>query len=117
MTTYKTALEVIGKDQSAVVIFTHGEHFINDPAGNGSTGNWVIDPETVEDVDKVIIYLRQENESINRIFLGNYAGLRSSDIPKRYIIRFSRLQEVGTSDSNWTEFASAGQNPVSYVMA
>jgi len=117
MTTYKTAQEVIGNDQSAVVIFTHGEHFIYDPAGNGSTGKWVVDPETVEEVDKVIIYLRRGNESINRIFLGTYAGLRSSDIPKRHIIRFSRLQEVGTTKSNWTEFASAGQNPVSYVFA
>ncbi|MCG2787230.1 MAG: HNH endonuclease [Anaerolineae bacterium] len=117
MTTYKTAQEVIGKNQSAVVIFTHGEHFISDPAGNGSTGKWVIDPGTVEEVDKVIIYLRRENETVNRIFLGNYSGLRSSDIPKRHIIRFSRLQEVGTTTSNWTEFASAGQNPVSYVIA
>lgn len=115
MKTYKIANEVISNNQSAIVIFTHGEHFSYDAAGNGSTGKWVVDPETVEEVDKVIIYLRRESESINRIFLGNYAGSRASDIPKRHIIRFSKLQEVGTTDSNWTEFASAGQNPISYV--
>ena len=115
MTTYSTANEIIAKNKSAIVIFTHGEHFSYDAAGNGSTGNWVVDPKTVEEVDQVIIYLRRKDATTNRIFLGNYAGLRASDIPKRHIIRFSKLQEIGTTDSNWTEFASAGQNPVSYV--
>lgn len=115
MTTYTIAQEVIGKNQSAIVIFTRGEHFSFDAAGNGSTGKWVVDPEIVEEVEKVIIYLRRTNELVNRIYLGNYAGLRHSDLPKRYIIRFSKLQEIGITDSNWTEFANAGQNPVSYV--
>jgi len=115
MTIYQTAQEVIGQNQSAVVIFTRGEHFSFDALGNGSTGKWVLDPETVEEVEKVIIYLRRENETTNRIFLGNYAGLRPASIPKRHIIRFNRLQEVGTTNANWMEFASAGQNPVSYV--
>jgi hypothetical protein len=116
MATYKTAREVINPNQSAVVVFTHGEHLSFDALGNGSTGNWVVDPENVEDVDKVIIYLRRGDEMVNRIFLGNYAGLRKADIPKRHIIRFARLQEIGTTDANWPEFANSGQNPISYVM-
>ena len=48
MKIYKTANEVIAKKQSAIVIFTHGEHFSYDAAGNGSTGKWVVDPEIVE---------------------------------------------------------------------
>jgi len=115
--TYKTAGEVVEKNHSAVVIFTHGEHFICDPAGNGSTGNWVVDAENIEQVDKVLIYLRRDNETVNHVFMGNYAGLRPSGLPKRHIIRFTRLEEIGTTDSNWNEFASAGQNPVSYVIA
>lgn len=116
MQTYKTASEVLAPRQSAIVVFTHGEHFSFDSLGNGSTGKWVVDPENVEEVDKVIVYLRRDEEMLNRIFVGNYAGLRQSDLPKRHIIRFSKLQEVGTTDVNWPEFANSGQNPISYVM-
>jgi hypothetical protein len=70
----------------------------------------------VDEVDKVIIYLRRENEMANRIFLGNNEGIRKSGIPGRHIIRFSVLKEVGTTESNWLDFANSGQNPVSYVI-
>ena len=112
---YKQASDVIEKNQSAVVIFTRGEHFVLDSAGNGSSGKWVLDPETVKEVDKVIIYLRRDYENVNRIFLGNFAGLRASNLPDRYVIRFTGLKEVGAAEANWPNFASAGQNPVSYV--
>jgi hypothetical protein len=113
---YKQANDVVEKQQEAVVFFTHGDHFSYDTSGNGLTGKWVVDPEMVENVDKVIIYLRRENETVNRIFLGNYAGIQKSDLPRRYMIRFSGLKEVGTTDSNWLEFAKSGQNPVSYIV-
>jgi hypothetical protein len=100
LTLYKRASEVLEKNQEAVVLFTHGPHFSYDPTGNGETGKWVLDPENVENVDKVIIYLRQADKNENRIFLGNYAGIRKSDMPGRYMIRFSKLEEVGTTDSN-----------------
>ena len=115
MENFKTAREVIAKNQMAVIVFTHGEHFSYDTVGNGFTGKWVVDPETVDEVDKVIIYLRRGNETVSHIFLGNYAGTRPSDIAKRRLIRFTSLKEIGTTDSNWLEFANAGQNPVSYV--
>jgi hypothetical protein len=116
MTEYKQAKDLLGKNQEAVVVFTHGKHFEYDPGGNGFTGNWVVDPDVVEEVEKVIIYFREESEIVNRIFLGNYASLRKAEIPGRFIIRFSGLKEVGTTDANWIEFASSGQNPVSYVV-
>jgi hypothetical protein len=84
--------------------------------GNGFTGNWVVDPDEVDEVDKVLIYYREEGETLNRIFLGNYAGVRKSDIHGRYIIRFSGLKELGTTNANWVNFAISGQNPVSYVV-
>jgi len=115
MTIYQTAREVIGQNQSAVVIFTRGEHFLFNALGNGSTGKWVLDPETVEEIDRVIIYLRRADEALNRIYLGNYAGVRLSDLPNRRVVRFSALREVGTTQANWPEFAGAGQNPISYV--
>jgi hypothetical protein len=109
------AKEVLEKNQEAVIVFTHGKHFYHDAGGNGYTGNWVLDRATLEEVGKVIVYFREEGEIINRIFLGDYVGVRKSDIPDRYIIRFSGLKEVGTK-SNWLEFASGGQNPISYVV-
>jgi hypothetical protein len=115
LTTYKQAGEVIEKNKEAIVLFTHGDHFSCDAAGNGVTGKWVLDPEDVENVDKVIIYLRRDGETVNRIFLGNYAGVQQSDLPRRYTIRFSGLKEVGTTESNWWEFAGSGQTPVRYI--
>jgi hypothetical protein len=115
--TYKQAIEVIEKNQEAIVLFTHGEHFLYDLVGNGQSGKWVLDPENAENVDKVIIYLRRNDEPMNRIFLGNYAGIRKSDLPGRYVVRFSALKEVGTTESSWLDFAKGGQNPVSYITA
>jgi hypothetical protein len=79
MNTYKQASEIIERNQSAIVIFTRGEHFSFDADGNGSTGKWVVAPEHVDEVDKVIIYLRRDDETVNRIYLGNYAGVRPSE--------------------------------------
>ncbi len=79
--TYRQANEIIEKNQEAVILFTHGPHFSYDPAGNGETGKSVVDPDNVENVDKVIVYLRREDENVNRIFRGNYAGIRKSDLP------------------------------------
>jgi hypothetical protein len=112
---YKYASEVIEKNQEGIIVFTAGEKFFCDPSGNGYTGNWVIDPEMAEEVDKVIVYLRKKYEIVNRIFLGNYAGTRRSNESGRHEIRFSRLMEVGTTESNWPDFTSGGQNPVSYI--
>jgi hypothetical protein len=116
LTTYRRAREVIEKNKEAIVLFTRGDYLSYDATGNGRSGKWVLRPNRVEYVDKVIIYLRRDGESVNRIFVGNYAGVQKSDLPKRYTIRFSTLKEVGTTESNWLEFAKSGQNPVSYVM-
>ena len=112
---FERAEEVIQKNQMAVAVFTRGPHFHYDALGNGFTGKWVVDPEWLEEVDKVIIYLRRDDENVNRIYLGNYAGSRRSDEPNRSEIRFSGLKEVGTTVMNWPEFAGVGQNPVCYV--
>jgi hypothetical protein len=115
MTKFKQASEVIQPNQTAVVVFTHGEHFSYDVGGKGSIGKWVLDPETVKGIDKVIIYLRRDYENVNRIFLGNYAGIHTSNLPNRYVIHFTALKEIGTAEANWPNFASTGKNPVSYV--
>lgn len=117
MAKFKQASEVLQPNQTAVVVFSHGEHFSFDVGGKGSIGKWVLDPETINGIDKVIIYLRRDYENVNRIFLGNYAGIRPSNIPDRYVIRFTGLKEVGTAAASWPNFASVVENPLSYVNA
>ena len=112
---FESAKDVIQENQMAVAVFTRGVHFHVDALGNGFTAKWVVDPEWLEEVDKVIVYLRRDDEDVNRVFLGNYAGSRRSDEPNRSEIRFSGLKEVGTTEKNWPEFSGGGQNPVCYV--
>ncbi len=116
MKTYKLASEVIEKNQAAIVIFTRGEFFEFDSAGNGSTGHWKASAASVEKMDKVIVCLRGAKVRDNRIFLGNFTGSKpSSLVPGRLVIRFSALQEVGTTDMTWTEFSGC-QGPVRYIL-
>ncbi len=116
MNTYRLASEVIEGNQVAVVVFTHGYRFSIDSSGDGYTGIWVVKPDRIEKVDKVIVYLRREDETINRIFLGDYTGIEQSEYPRRWTIRFSGLQEIGSTYSNWHEFAGGSSNPINYVM-
>jgi hypothetical protein len=70
-------------------------------------------PAVVETVDQVIVFIRRDDEKVNQIFPGNYAGIQKSDLPHRYSIHFSGLKEVVTTESNWPELSKSGQNPVS----
>ena len=91
MTTFKGASEVIAPNQSAVVLYTRGPHFKYDSMGdgwesihhNGTTGKWRLNLDRLEEVDKVIIYFRDEELSVNQIYLGNYIGTQPSDDPRR----------------------------------
>ena len=78
MLTYTKANEVIPKNEQAVLVFTRDDKFHYDSLGNGTTGNWKIDCEELDEVKNVIIYLRRPKETVNRIFLGDYAGWRHS---------------------------------------
>lgn len=115
MATYAKANEVFPMHEQAVLVFTRDDKFHYDSLGNGTTGNWKVDPEELDEVEKVIVYLRRPGEDINRIFLGDYAGWRNSDEEDRFIIRFNHLKEVGTTPSTWMEFAGFGQTPVGFV--
>lgn len=116
MKTYKKASGVISKKESAVVLFTRGPHFHFDSTGNGESGKWVLNPDQLETVDRVIIYLRDDEKEINRLFLANYSGYRKSDDPRRFYVQFSKIQEVGLAGANWVDFADSGQNPVAYII-
>ena len=115
MEKFAKANEVLPKHEQAVCVFTRDDKFNYDSLGNGTTGNWKVDREELDEVKKVIIYLRRPGEDINRIFLGDYAGWRNSEEQDRYIIRFTHLKEMGTTQSTWVEFAGFAQTPVGFV--
>ena len=115
MPTYTKANEILSRNELAILVFTRDDKFHYNSLGSGTTGNWKIDREKLDEVEKVIIYLRRPDETINRIFLGNYAGWRNSEEQERYIIRFTNLKEVGTTESNWLAFADFGQTPIGFV--
>ena len=109
------AIEVIPTNQRAVVVFTLGDHLNYDGQGNGVTGNWKIRPDKLDNIDKVIIYLRKPNDFGGRIYLATIVGFEESKQVGRYIIKFTNLEEVCATKSNWSEFANTGSNPVYYL--
>jgi hypothetical protein len=112
----KTAAELVQPGQNAVVIFTHGDLFKHDTDGNGDSGNWVAAEISLEGIDRVIIYQRDNLTKINYIYVGDYEGWALSPEKGRKIIRFSRLKEVGQSSSLWPEFkGSGGSFPLAYI--
>lgn len=115
MKTFNTAKDVIPAGQKAMGVFTRGEKLGFDDQGYGGTGNWKINPDRLELVEKVIIYLREEGQTGGKILMGSYVGYSPSPEEGRYIIYFHKLKEVGSTDSNWREFSNLWQNPVAFV--
>lgn len=115
MKNFPTAKDVLPTGQKAVVVFTRGEKLGFDDGGYGGTGNWKTNLTRLEQVDKVIIYLREKGQSGGRIFMGKYVGYAPSPQADRYIIYFSHLKPIGSTTSNWPDFGSFGQNPVGFV--
>jgi|WetSurMetagenome_2_1015567.scaffolds.fasta_scaffold293360_1 hypothetical protein len=110
------ATDVIQPGETAIVIFTHGDNFVHDlKVGDGESGNWKISTDSLEFVNRVIIYLRKHRENKNRVFLGDYSGYRKSEEPGRLIVRFNALIEIEETDLNWIEFSEGSQNPVQII--
>jgi hypothetical protein len=110
-----TARDLLTPNQSAIVFFTHGQDFHIDETGEGETGSWILNPELVKKVDKVIVYLRDETEKINHIYMGDFHSLRKGDRSRRWIVRFNRITELGTTSVHWLKFGNGITAPVNYV--
>ena len=111
-----TVFDVISPDQQAVVVFSRGGKFSFDSHGSGETGNWIVNPEILKNVEKVLVYLRKpEVKSGGRIYIGDYTGYKLSEQKGRIIITFSKLEEVCRTESNWYKFAKTGPSPVRYI--
>jgi len=71
---------------------------------------------SLDKMDKVIIYKRDDLTGNNHIFMGNYGVWKQSSEPRRKIIQFSKLKELGQTSSNWMDFGgSKGGSPFFYI--
>lgn len=109
------AKDLVQFGEKAVVLFTRGPHFLLDRDGNGSTGNWVINEDSLNGTDKVIIYKRDETNGKNIVFLGDYQDCRPSNEARRLILSFNNMKEVGLTQSNWIQFGGVGGQPVFFL--
>jgi hypothetical protein len=113
----RTAKEILQPGERALVVFTRGPHFQHDASGKGVSGNWRVSDLRLSSINRIIIYLRNENLSESRIFIGDYKGWESSPEPQRKIIKFSNLKEVCRTTANWVEFSGRSRSPTAYINA
>lgn len=114
MRDFQEASELLGLGETALVLFTRGQHFSLGEGGSGSTGKWVLDPD--REVDRVVIYNRQSAETTGAdLWRGRASFVEPSDRPRRYVIMLTEVEKVGRTELNWREFAGGGTNPVRYV--
>lgn len=102
--------------ERAIALFTRGDRFVRDPAGDGSTGNWTTGEKSLKGMEKVIIYHRDDHTGRNTVYMGKYRGWSPSEEEGRKIIYFSKLIRAGETASLWPEFkGSSGSMPFAYL--
>src|SRR5438309_11890453 len=110
------AKELLSANETGIVVCTDGHLFNLYDDGTGASGNLVVKKKP--GVDKVIVYKQDKRRNRHDVYVGMFDGVRPSDEEGRRMIRMTRVRFVGTTDSNWNEFAdlkSGGRNPVRYV--
>lgn len=107
------ARDFIKPGESVIVIFTHGIHFDLYDDNTASTGQWKIAPN--RSVDRVIIYHRNDEMNTNTLYIANYAGVEAADREGRCNIQLTHVQYIGTTSTNWAEFAETGAYPIRYL--
>jgi hypothetical protein len=108
------ARDFIKPDENVIVIFTHGLHFdLNEDDRTGSTGEWNIDPN--RSVDRVIIYLHNDQTHINTLYIANHAGVKPAAREGRHNILLTHVQYIGTTSAKWPEFAETGMRSIRYL--
>lgn len=112
----RKAEELVKPGETAVVVFTRGDQMSFDQQGEGKSGNWKVDPKSLEGCDKVIIYKRGVSVDDNRVYIGEYMGIEPSPELGRFIIFFSKLVDVGRSTSNWLQFGGGSGGAFFYIV-
>ena len=107
------ARDFIKPGENVIVILTRGSDFSLPDGKTGSTGKWKIDPN--RSVDRVIIYLRNDEINTNTLYIANHAGVEPADREGRYNIQLTHVQYIGTTSANWNNFAETGSYPIRYL--
>ncbi len=113
------AKETLKNDESAIMIFTDGRNLTLNKNGTSASGVWRINKNL--SVDKVIVYFRDKSENINKIYVGDYAGIIPSEVrglEHRFAVEFNNIVFVGETDENWNGFTDTKQgavSPIKYV--
>ena len=111
----RKAEELVILGEKAFVVFTRGDHLTYDEMGEGQTGNWIAGAQSLSKIDKVIIYLRNEQAGTNLVFMGNYSYWVESPEQHRKVIHFTRFEKKGFTNSNWLEFGGNSWSPTFYI--
>ena len=112
---------LISAGEMAVVIMTDGHLFIQNTDNTGESGNWRINKNRTQRLNKVIIFIQKNNSDVREIFIADYLGIHSpmpSDQYKtigRVVFDLINIREVGFTTENWSRFAETGSYPVRYL--
>jgi hypothetical protein len=107
------ALDLVQPGEKALILYTRGLHFEQQPDGTGSTGDWVISPH--REFDRVIIYMPEGPTNRRAVFTAAPTEIVPSGEKRRYRIRLIGVSFAGETTCSWEEFAGAGQNPIRYL--
>lgn len=110
------AKNIIADDESAVVIFTEGKGWKTFDGGFAMTGDWILSKDFA--VHKAIIYKRDKLNNRNDVFMGTPIDVFPSKLARRFVIRLSDVNYIGTTDNNWCEFTESKKgaiNPIKYI--
>jgi len=111
VSTIKNVNNVVKGKEKAIILFTRGGNTTLNHIGSSSTGDWKVHED--REFDTVIIYHRDDAKKVNTVFKGTYTN-RTPSIEGRVMINMDNVTNVGTTESNWTEFSGNGNNPIAY---
>ena len=109
------AHQLLQPGELGLCLLTDGRFFTRNVDGTGSTGIWVLNPQ--RQVDRIIIFhqvQRQERREVD-LYTALPDGATGPDADGRYTLHLREVQQAGTTDKRWQEFAQAGSNPVRYL--
>jgi hypothetical protein len=108
------AIELLKKDETAILIRTDGRGFSVDSDGSGSTGVWRIDIS--RKIQKVIIYKDGKFPTSNEVYIADHVGVSPDE--DRYVISLANIRFLGSITENWYKFADleeGARNPIRYL--
>ena len=107
------AKDLLDENEQALILFTDGTEFDIEDDKTGLTGKWKVNPERVP--DRIIIYFRDSSAKDGTVYSAINTGVAPSEIDGRHFIFLANIENVGSTDLDWVEFAEGGQNPVRYL--